>query len=227
MRILIIEDDSDIAANLYDYLENRGHAVDAAPDGITGLHLATTQDWDAILLDLALPGMSGLKLCQKLREEAQRDTPVLMLTARDTLEDKIEGFTNGADDYLVKPFALREVEVRLFALNKRHNRKVTQTVLRVGDIVLDTKTLTVERGGQVIKLPPKCLRMLELLMQSPDQVFSRAEIETAVWGETQADSDTLRTHIYALRRALAAHGAKDAIETIHGQGYRLVASHAN
>lgn len=222
MRILIIEDDPDIATNLYDYLEARGHVVDAAADGATGLHLAVLHEWDTIVLDLALPGLNGLALCRRLREQEQRDTPVLMLTARDTLEDKLEGFTCGADDYLVKPFALREIEARLIALTRRHHGHVTARILRAGDIVFDTRTLLVERSGIVIKLPPKCLRILKLLMQEPNKVFGRAELETTVWGEAQPDSDTLRTHIYALRRALTANGEQDLIETVHGQGYRLV-----
>ena len=119
MHILIIEDDLAIAANLYDFLESRGHSADAAANGIAGLHLAVTQRFDGILLDLGLPGMNGITLCRKLREESQIDTPVLMLTARDTLEDKLEGFENGADDYLVKPFALKEIEARLIAMHKR------------------------------------------------------------------------------------------------------------
>ena len=112
MRILIIEDDRAIASNLYDFLEARGHSVDAAADGITGLHLAVTQQFDGILLDLGLPGTDGITLCRKLRQEAHLDTPVLMLTARDTLEDKLKGFDCGADDYLVKPFALKEAHAQ-------------------------------------------------------------------------------------------------------------------
>ena len=125
MHILIIEDDPAIATNLYDFLEGRGHSVDAAADGVTGLHLAITQPFDGILLDLGLPGMDGITLCRKLRQEAHLDTPVLMLTARDMLEDKLKGFESGADDYLVKPFALKEVEARLVAMHKRHSGKVT------------------------------------------------------------------------------------------------------
>ena len=147
MRVLIIEDDSAIAANLYDYLEARGHAVDAAGDGVTGLHLAVSRDFDALLLDLNLPGMDGLTLCRKLRDEAGRDTPVLMLTARDTVEDKLDGFAHGADDYLVKPFSLREVEARLVALHKRHGGKVVLRELKVGDLAFDPRTLTVSYAG--------------------------------------------------------------------------------
>ena len=132
MRILVIEDNSDIAANLGDYLEDRGHTVDFAADGVTGLHLAVVHDFDAIVLDLNLPGMDGIEVCRKLRNEARKQTPVLMLTARDSLENKLAGFDSGADDYLIKPFALQEVEVRLNALARRG--KGTQTrVLETGE----------------------------------------------------------------------------------------------
>lgn len=222
MRVLIIEDDSDIAANLYDYLAARGHTVDAAADGVSGLHLAVTHDYDAIVLDLALPGLDGLALCRRLREEAGRDTPVLVLTARDTLENKLEGFACGADDYLVKPFALKEVEARLHALHRRRSGRLAKGVRRVGDLVFDPYRLVVERAGEPVRLPPKCLRLLEVMIQQPERVFRREELETAVWGETLPDSDTLRQHIRQLRRALARPGRSDPIETVHGLGYRLV-----
>src|SRR5215469_13244063 len=119
MRILVIEDNSDIAANIGDYLEEKGHVVDFAGDGVTGLHLAVVHDFDAIVLDLTLPGMDGLELCRKLRQEARRQTPVLMLTARDALDQKLAGFDSGADDYMVKPFALQELEARLAVLARR------------------------------------------------------------------------------------------------------------
>lgn len=221
MRILIIEDDPAIAANLYDFLEARGHSVDAAADGVTGLHLAVTQRFDAILLDLGLPGMGGMALCRKLRDQAHVDTPVLMLTARDTLDDKLKGFAHGADDYLVKPFALKEVEARLLALHKRHSGKVTSRALQVNDLVYDPKTLSVRFAGAEIKLPPKCMRLLELMMGEPGRVFSRKELEAEIWGDTQKTSDTLRSHMHVLRRALSQAGGRDPIETVHGIGYRL------
>jgi DNA-binding response OmpR family regulator len=221
MRILIVEDDKSIATNLYDFLEARGHVVDAAADGVTGLHLAITHDFDAILLDLNLPGMDGMTLCRKLREEAGKDTPVLMLTARDTLEDKLEGFQHGADDYLVKPFSLREVEARLTALYRRHTGRVARRELKVGELSFDPRTLSIRFGDKPVKLPPKAIRLLELLMSQPDRVFSRAELETALWGEPQESSDTLRSQMYVLRRSLAAAAGYDPIETVHGIGYRL------
>lgn len=221
MRVLIIEDDPAIAANLYDFLEARGHTVDAAGDGVTGLHLAVTGGFDTVVLDLGLPGMDGLTLCRKLREEARNDTPVLMLTARDTLDSKLEGFSGGADDYLVKPFALKEVEARLLALHKRRAGRVAARELTVGELVFDPKSLTIRFHGQELKLPPKCIRLLETMMSEPDRVFSRKELETAVWGEEQETSDTLRSHMHVLRRELQRTGGRDPIKTVHGIGYRL------
>ncbi|MEO5654730.1 MAG: response regulator transcription factor [Nitrosospira sp.] len=222
MHILIIEDDPAIATNLYDFLEARGHSVDAAADGITGLHLAVTQKFDGILLDIGLPAMDGITLCRKLRQEADLDTPVLMLTARDTLEDKLKGFDHGADDYMIKPFALKEVEARLVAMHKRHGGKVTSRMLETGDLSFDPKTLSVLFAGIAVKLPPKCIRLLALMMSEPGRVFSRRELESEVWGDTQGTSDTLRSHMHELRRALSRAGGYDPIETIHGLGYRLI-----
>lgn len=221
MRILIIEDDATIAANLYDFLAARGHDLDAAADGVTGLHLAVTQTFDAIVLDLGLPGMNGLVLARKLRDDVHIATPILMLTARDTLDDKLEGFASGADDYLVKPFSLKEVEARLHALHKRSSGRVTTHLLEAGALTLDPKSMTVRFSGGEVKLPPKCLRILELLMREPGRVISRDEIERLVWGEPQGTSDTLRSHLSTLRRALTTAGGRDPIETLHGIGYRL------
>ena len=222
MRILIIEDDPTIATNLYDYLTAHGHAVDAAADGVTGVHLASSDPFDAIVLDLGLPGLDGLKVCQKLRLQAHVETPVLMLTARDTLHDKLQGFESGADDYLVKPFALKELEARLHALYKRSRGRVTQKLLVAGDLTLDPRTLEIRFAGRTVKLPPKCIRLLEMMMAEPGRLFSRSELETAVWGDTQETSDTLRTHMHVLRRALVEAGGRDPIETVHGIGYRLL-----
>ena len=222
MRVLIVEDDPTIAANLYDFLETRGHTVDAAGDGVTGLHLAVTQVFDAIVLDLGLPGMDGMTLCRKLRDEAHLDTPVLMLTARDTLEEKLAGFEQGADDYLVKPFALKEIEARLNALHKRHTGRTTARALQVGELILNPATLAIRFSGVDLKLPRKCFQLLEALMMRAGNVVSRAELENAVWGEAQETSDTLRSHMHVLRRALRSAGGYDPIETIHAIGYRLL-----
>ena len=222
MQILIIEDDFAIATNLYDYLESRGYGVDVAYDGIAGHCLAVTQHFDVILLDLGLLKLDGLTICQKLRQESQIDTPILMLTARDTLDDKLKGFDHGADDYIVKPFALKEVEARIVALHKRHSGKVTSRTLVVGDLLFDPKTMSITFAGSAVKLPPKCIRLLALMMSEPGRVFGRKELESAVWGNTQETSDTLRTHMHVLRRSLSQAGGYDPIETVHGLGYHLI-----
>jgi DNA-binding response OmpR family regulator len=225
MRVLIIEDNPDIAANLGDFLEDRGHTVDFAGDGITGLHLAIVNDFDAIVLDLALPGMDGLEVCRKLRNEAGKDTPVLMLTARDRLEDKIAGFEIGADDYLIKPFALQEVEVRLDALARR-GRHRSRKELTVGGLVFNLNSLIVNRQGDEIELNPIGLKLLRCLMEASPNVVPRSELETEVWGEEMPDSDSLRVHIHTLRSVLDKPYGSNMIQTRHGIGYRLVESDA-
>jgi DNA-binding response OmpR family regulator len=221
MRILIIEDNPDIAANLGDYLEDHGHTVDFAGDGVTGLHLAVVNSFDAIVLDLALPGMDGLEVCRKLRAEAGKDTPVLMLTARDRLEDKLAGFDTGADDYLVKPFELQEVEARLKVLASRGRRRSPRE-LKVGNLVYNLDTLTVKRGDTEIYLNPIGLKLLHCLMEASPNVVSRADLELEVWGEEMPDSDSLRVHIHSLRSAIDKPFGSNMIQTRHGIGYRLV-----
>ncbi|MFC1688552.1 response regulator transcription factor [Pseudomonadota bacterium] len=221
MRVLIIEDNPDIAANLGDYLEDHGHTVDFAGDGVTGLHLAVVNEFDAIVLDLALPGMDGLEVCRKLRSEAGKDTPVLMLTARDRLEDKLAGFETGADDYLVKPFELQEVEARLNVLAGRGRRK-NRRELKVGDLLYNLDTLNVSRGEKEIYLNPIGLKLLHCLMDASPNVVSRSELEMEVWGEEMPDSDSLRVHIHSLRSAIDKPFGSNMIQTRHGIGYRLV-----
>lgn len=226
MRVLIIEDNPDIAANIGDYLEDVGYTVDFAGDGITGLHLAVVKDFDAIILDLALPGMDGLEVCRKLRQEAAKDTPVLMLTARDRLEDKLAGFDTGADDYLVKPFELQEVAARLKVLASRGRRR-TKRELTVGEVVYNLDTLSVTRQGKEIHLNPIGLKLLQCLMEASPNVVSRAELEMEVWGEEMPDSDSLRVHIHTLRSAIDKPFGSNMIQTRHGIGYRLVESSDN
>ncbi|MBS0213144.1 MAG: response regulator transcription factor [Proteobacteria bacterium] len=220
MRILVIEDNNDIAANLGDFLEERGHAVDFAADGVTGLHLAVVNDFDAIVLDLNLPGMDGLEVCRKLRHEARKQTPVLMLTARDALENKLEGFDAGADDYLVKPFALQEVDARLSVLMRR-GKGPQARVLEVADLEYNLDTLEVRRGGKLLQLNPTALKILQSLMESSPAVVTRQELETRVWGEELPDSDSLRVHIHGLRQAVDKPFPKALIQTRHGIGYRI------
>lgn len=222
LRILIIEDNPDLAANLCDYLESKSHQVDAAGDGITGLHLALVNDYDVIVLDLMLPGMDGMTLCRKLRTEGRRTTPVLMLTARESLDDKIAGFECGADDYVVKPFAMREVEMRLHALARRKEMDTAKSLLQVADLSFDPRTLSVRRASREIELPPIPLRILEVLMARSPEVVWRQEIERVIWGDTPPDSDALRAHMHVLRSAVDRPFDKALIRTVRGFGYQLV-----
>jgi len=222
MRILIIEDNRDIAANLGDFLSDRGHEVDYAYDGVTGLHLAIVNEFDALVLDLALPGMDGLEVCRKLREEARKETPVLMLTARDQLDDKLAGFQSGADDYLVKPFELKEVDARLAVLARRGQR-IRPRELKVADLEYNLETLTVRRAGRRIDLNPIGLKLLEKLMTASPAVVTRRELEHHVWGEELPDSDSLRVHIHTLRTLIDKPFDAHLINTRHGIGYCLVA----
>jgi len=222
LRILIVEDNTAIATNLYDYFESLGHSVDAAGDGKTALHLATSQPFDAILLDLGLPRLDGLSLCRKLRGEARCNTPILILTARDTLEDKLEGFGCGADDFLVKPFALEEVAARLKALHARHSGRASNQIIHFGKLVYDSGNMTVHLDGTQLELTPKCLRLLGLLISEPGRLRSRQELEIELWGEEHETSERLRHHLHLLRRQLLDATGRDMIRTVHGLGYRIV-----
>lgn len=223
MRVLIIEDNRDLASNLFDFLEAKGHVVDAAGDGITGMHLALVNQYDAIVLDLMLPGMDGITLCRKLREEGGKTTPVLMITARDSLDDKIAGLEAGADDYLVKPAELREVELRLRVLHRRggdQTQKLKKMV--VEDLSLDPSTCSVKRGDKNIELPPIPYKILEALMSRSPQVVSRDDIEHVVWGEGRPDSDSLRAHVHLLRDIIDKPFQRKLLRTLRGFGYQLV-----
>ena len=219
MRLLVVEDNRDLVGNLFEYFEPRGHQLDAAPDGLVGLHLAATQDYDAIILDWMLPRLDGVELLRRLREHAV-DTPVIMLTARDDLPDKIAGFRAGADDYLTKPFALPELEVRLEALQARL-RDRRRRVLRVHDLELDLDTLEASRGGVAIHLYPACRKLLQALMQASPAAVTRRQLEHALWGEDPPDHDMLRSHVYELRRSVDGRFAIKLIRTLPRVGYRL------
>lgn len=222
ISLLLIEDHPDIAAMVCDYFEERGYIIDYAADGVTGLHLAVSNEFDAIILDLMLPGMDGLELCRKLRDEAAKSTPVLMLTARDTLEDKIAGLDAGADDYLVKPFETAELEARLRAIIRRASGQIVNETLEVADLRIDTGTLEVVRAGKRLSLTPIGLKLLMTLIKASPKVVSRRELERSVWGDIVPDSDALRSHLYNLRKIIDRPFETPLLHTIAGSGYRLV-----
>ena len=219
--VLIVEDNRDIAEMVCAHLERCGYRVDYAADGVTGLHLGVTGAFDAIVLDLMLPGIGGLEVCRRLREDARRDVPILMLTARDALEDKIGGLDAGADDYLVKPFEIEELEARLRALIRRRRGLLAPATLQVGDLVLDPGTLRVTRGGVEVPVTPTGFRILALLMRASPRVVSRRAIETEVWGDAPPDSDALRSHLYGLRKSVDRPFEVPLIHTVQSAGYRL------
>jgi DNA-binding response OmpR family regulator len=220
MRILIVEDNPDILANVLDYLQLKGYSVDCAQDGLGGLHLAATQTYDLIVLDVMLPGIDGFQICRRLREDARLDVPVIMLTARDTLDDRIHGFGTGADDYLVKPFALSELHARIQAVLRRA-RGGRSHELRVGDLSFDVETLQVRRAGRTLKPHPFGLKLLEILMRKSPAVVRREELERELWGDDCPDSDSLRSHIHQLRQVVDKPFGSPLLHTVHGIGYRL------
>jgi DNA-binding response OmpR family regulator len=223
MRLLLVEDHHDIAENVCEYLSARGHRIEHAPDGEDALARAAVRPFDVIVLDLLLPGRDGLSVCRALRNEMRVQTPVLMLTAKDLVTDKVAGFEAGADDYLVKPFSLLELEVRLGALARRGAPKDAEGVLRVAGLSYDPHTLAAERDGHTIKLNPSTRRLLLLLMQNSHRVVSRRELERELWGDEPPDGDVLRAHMYALRNAVDKPFQRKLLHTHHGEGYRLAA----
>jgi DNA-binding response OmpR family regulator len=221
MRILLVEDHRDIAANIADYFAARGDIVQIANDGVTGLQFARSQEFDAIVLDVMLPDLDGLLVCRQLRTTADKHMPILMLTAKDLLSDKIDGFEAGADDYLVKPFSLLELSARLTALTRRFAQPTPPQSLSVGALRFDVDTLEATRNGQAIKLNPTTRRILLLLMQNTHRVVTREEIENLLWGAPAPSTDVLRAHMHALRSALDKQFESKLLHTVHGTGYRL------
>jgi DNA-binding response OmpR family regulator len=220
MHILLIEDHRDIAANIAEYFAAKGDSVDVAHDGVAGLEMARKQLHDVIVLDLMLPGIDGIEVCHQLRNTSDALTPILMLTARDLLADKVAGLDAGADDYLVKPFSLLELAARLRALTRR-NATADKPLLEVADLRFDPQTLTATRDGQPVKLNPTTRRILTLLMQQTHRVVSREELEQHLWGDQKPGPDVLRAHVHALRNAVDKDHATKLVHTIHGTGYRL------
>ncbi|WP_417660481.1 response regulator transcription factor [Pseudomonas sp.] len=223
MRILVVEDNQDILANVMDYLTIKGYTVDCAQDGVSGLHLAVTEHYDLIVLDIMLPRMDGYQVCKRLREDALSETPVIMLTARDALDDRLQGLGAGADDYLLKPFALSELVARIEAVLRRSHGS-RKRKLQVGDLVYDLDTLYISRADQALKLNPLGLKLLAVLMQKSPAVVRREVLEETLWGDHCPDSDSLRSHIHQLRQVLDKPFDKPLLHTIHGVGYRLAES---
>lgn len=219
LRLLIVEDQADLAANIWDFFSRRGHVVDHAADGAAGLRMAMAGAYDAIVLDLGLPRLDGLLVCRRLRE-AGRGVPVLMLTARDTLEDKLRGFSEGADDYLVKPFALRELEARIRVLTRVAPTAPAERIA-VSGLQFDARAMTVERDGRLIELTRMQALIIECLMRNAPGVVRKEALFQAAWGSEFADSVALHSQIHALRSVLDKPFKNPLIHTVPGVGYRL------
>jgi DNA-binding response OmpR family regulator len=222
-KILIVEDDAQISANIYDYLAAKGFCPDAAPNAAVALHLLGATRFDLLILDLGLPGIDGLTLARQVRQALGLTLPMIILTARDTLDDKQAGFDAGADDYLLKPFSLKELEMRIKAQLRRASGQIGASVLRCGAITFNAQTGQACWQGQVLKLAPKTMALLQVLLNKPETLFTREQLELAVWGEAQENSDALRYHLSQLRKALLLADGRSPIQTIHGRGYMLIA----
>ena len=222
MRILIVEDNKDIVANIYEYFEPLGYTVDSASNGLSGLSLAIENSYDVIILDIMLPRLDGVQLCQRLRQELLLNTPIIMLTAKDTVEDKVTGLKNGADDYLIKPFSLVELEARLYALSRRVSHNYTKQLLTLGPLEFDPQTLALTREEKALQLKPLGYKILAILMKDSPKVFSRKELEYQLWGDSPPDSDALRTHIHTMRQVIDKPFSSPMIKTVQGIGYCMV-----
>ncbi|WOH36508.1 response regulator transcription factor [Thalassotalea fonticola] len=220
LYVLLVEDQLNIAGNISDYMEAKGHVFDFANQGQHGLDLALENHYDLIILDLNLPVMDGLEVCQQIRAKSDRHIPILMLTARDSIEDKVSGFTVGADDYLTKPFSLQELEVRCMALSRRYLLQTTD-ILTLGPLTLDRKRRQVTREGQLLNLHSMGFRILTVLAQAYPQIVSRSQLSQKLWGDEPTESDAMRSHIYQLRCVLDKPFDFPILKTVHGVGFTL------
>jgi DNA-binding response OmpR family regulator len=219
--VLVVEDHKQLAATIGEYLEHSGFVVDYAMDGLTGLHLAVSNKYDAIVLDIMLPGIDGLAVCDKLRNEAKSDVPILMLTARDQMQDKLEGFDKGADDYLVKPFDPDELVARLTSLIRRYKGELDKNTMVVGDLSFDPDSLRVHRQDKLLKVSPTGLQILKILMKNSPNVITKAQLSSELWGELSPESDVLRSHLYILRKTIDKPFDNQLLHTIPAVGIKL------
>jgi len=220
LNILLVEDQQSIACNISDYMEAKGHRFDFASQGKQGLTLALEHHFDLIILDLNLPKMDGLEVCQQIRKQANHHIPILMLTARDSINDKVSGFTAGADDYLTKPFSLQELEVRCLALSRRHLLQ-TSDILTIGPLTIDRQRKQVSRDDKILDLHAMGVRIITILAEAYPQVVSRSMLTQKLWGDEPTESDAMRSHLYQLRNILDKPFDYPILKTVHGVGVTL------
>nr|WP_086939772.1 response regulator transcription factor [Thaumasiovibrio occultus] len=222
MKILVVDDNHNVAETITDYLELEGMTVDCAYHGEAALQLVAQDHFDVIIMDIMMPKLDGINAVKRLREELYCSTPILFLTAKDTLDDKVDAFTAGGDDYLLKPFAMQELCLRIRALANRGPRQDIGK-LQFADILLDISTGKATRADTPLKLSRIQTEILKLLLKRAPATISRQEVTEHLWGDEPPSSDALRSHIYALRTALDKGFTDSRLETVHGQGYRLKA----
>lgn len=219
LAVLLVDDNTDILCNVRDYLEMNGMAVETAINGKEALERLSQRSYAVCVSDIGLPDVDGLTVCKTLRANGDK-TPILMLTARDSIDDRVTGLEVGADDYLIKPFSLRELNARVQALVRRAYGD-SEMKLRVGDLTFDLSTTQVNRAGKPIKLNPTCLTILKELMIRSPAIVSRSRLEAQVWGGGAPDSDSLRANIYLLRQAIDKAFDKKLIHTHPGLGWSI------
>lgn len=220
LHVLLIEDEANIAKNIAEYMELKGHVFDFAVRGDQGLSLALEAYYDLVILDLNLPVIDGFEVCRLLREKASRHIPILMLTARDSIDDKVSGFNMGADDYLTKPFSLQELEVRCLALSRRH-RLNTDTQIKLGPLLIDRRRNRVTRDNTIIDVSAMGFKILTVVAEAYPQIVSRSELTQKLWGDEPTESDALRSHVYQLRGVLDKPFDKPLLKTVFGAGFTL------
>lgn len=218
MAFLLVEDDIDLATAIIDYLELEGMPCDHAINGLSGLNLIQNNCYDCVILDLNLPKMDGLAVTEQLRSEGI-DVPILMLTARDTLDDKLVGFNKGADDYLVKPFAMEELIARVMVLSRRRSGEVKR--LSVCGLTLDTQQQTIYKANRPLKLSPTAFKILQSLMRASPSVVSKQQLIQQVWGDELPDTNNLKVHIFNLRKEVNKDTDENLIHTLKGHGFVL------
>lgn len=223
IRMLIVEDHAGLATNLLEFFDSSRYILDFASDGLTAIHLIAVNEYDIIILDVMLPGLSGFEVCRRIRNDIQCATPVIIMTSKDQLQDKEEGFTVGADDYLIKPFNLRELQLRVDALYRRKMGFTRASEINVPGIHFNVGTFVVRTdNGDQLELSGTAARIFEELMKAYPNFLSYSELQNSVWGEREVDMNTLRTHVYSLRKLLQDTFKFPMIKTLHGRGYRLL-----
>ena len=221
INVLLVEDDIDLATTIVDYLDIEDIECDHASNGVLGLNLLQINDYQMIILDVNMPKMDGLTMCKTLREQG-KDIPVLMLTARDSLDNKLEGFAAGSDDYLVKPFAMKELVARVQVLAKRKSGEAKR--LTLANLNLDLAKRSADVEGQTLKLSPIAFKLLETLVRHAPQTVTRSSIMQAIWGEEQPDSNSIKVHVHHLRKQLEATTHQVTLETIPSVGFAITAN---